>query len=79
MNIFIKNNWFKISILIITIIVILLFGISFLFSKYIDYKQLELSRKKLIQECIDKHGISINETGFYVANIKAKCAEEFSK
>lgn len=32
----------------------LIFSVSLLFSQYIKYQQLQLSRDKAVQECIDK-------------------------
>lgn len=51
-------------------------AVSFLFSRYIEYKQFLLSREKVIQDCIGK---TVGGTGFYASLKVQECKDRFSK
>ena len=55
----------------------LLLVAGYLWSQYIDYKQLELSREKAIQDCIDKE--VGNAMGFQASNKARSCRERFQQ
>jgi len=55
----------------------LIFAAGFLISQYFDYKQLQLSQQKAIQDCIER--TVGNDTGFLAANKTQKCRGMFSQ
>lgn len=58
-------------------VAVLLFAAGFLLSQYIEYKQLQLSQEKAIQDCIEK---AVGKTTGFIAAVEGqKCRDKFSK
>ena len=69
-----KENWFRVGILVIVGTVALILAVGFLFSQYIQYKQFRLSQETAVQDCIDE---AVGGTRGFRASLEAqKCMDK---